>query len=253
VIYKNKNAMNFYIYKITNMINNKIYIGKRITRNIIPDDNYFGSGKLIKRAIKKYGLENFTKEILEICDAKSIDEKEIFWIGEYKSMDSLIGYNIAKGGNGGDLLTNNPDREDIIKRMTESMKSRIFSDDHKRKLSEGKLGEKNPIFGRKMTDEEKDHLSKMIKGRKMSDEFKNKVSEGKKGIKFSDEHKKKLSENHADFRGFKHSDNSRANMSAAKKGCILNKPYKCENCGRYMSTVHNMNKHYNKCIKSKNK
>lgn len=99
------------IYKITNLVNNKIYIGKDTTS----DPNYFGSGLIIRKAIKKYGLENFIKEVIdETEDYKELSKKEISWIKKLNSTNKKIGYNISTGGDGGDTLSNHPDL-DLIK------------------------------------------------------------------------------------------------------------------------------------------
>lgn len=69
--------MNYYIYIITNLINNKKYIGKRSTRFSIEQDKYMGSGKILLQAYQKYGKENFIKEIIEICsDEKELNKRE---------------------------------------------------------------------------------------------------------------------------------------------------------------------------------
>lgn len=88
----------FYFYKITNLINNHFYYGVHITNNL--NDGYMGSGKRLKYAIKKYGIENFTKEILKYFDSK----EEAF---EYESEivnENLVKnnncYNLTKGGHG---------------------------------------------------------------------------------------------------------------------------------------------------------
>ena len=70
------------IYKTTNIINYKIYIGQE--QNFNP--NYYGSGIKIKRAVKKYGKQNFNKEIICFCDTKEeLDVKEKQLIQEYHS------------------------------------------------------------------------------------------------------------------------------------------------------------------------
>ncbi|GJQ43816.1 MAG: hypothetical protein JETCAE03_33140 [Ignavibacteriaceae bacterium] len=84
------------IYKITNTISGKFYIGLDTKSR----KEYLGSGIYIKRAIDKYGIENFKKEILEECETKEeLCEREKFWI---KKLNSKVpnGYNIADGGHG---------------------------------------------------------------------------------------------------------------------------------------------------------
>jgi len=111
LFYNKQNYIKMQIYKITNLINNKIYIGKDTTS----DPNYFGSGLLIRRAIKKYGIENFRKEIIDETDNyEDLSIKEKYWIENFNSTNIKIGYNISKGGDGGDTLSNNPNL-DIIK------------------------------------------------------------------------------------------------------------------------------------------
>ena len=89
----------YFLYKITNQINNKIYLGKHKTKNL--DDGYFGSGKLLKRAITKYGKENFSFEILELFNSEeelNQAEKELI-TEEFCQRDD--NYNLCVGGKGG--------------------------------------------------------------------------------------------------------------------------------------------------------
>ncbi len=91
--------MYFTIYQIINNLNNKIYIGMHLTNNL--DDGYMGSGVAITRAIKKYGIENFTKEILHIVNTKEemITLEEA--IVDQDFIDRRDNYNIHLGGQGG--------------------------------------------------------------------------------------------------------------------------------------------------------
>lgn len=96
--YQNKRKFHT-VYQTTNMINNKIYIGAHSTDDL--DDDYYGSGTNITRAIKKYGKEYFKKDILfvfETSEEMLIKEKEIVTSKFLKRLDV---YNIVEGGYGG--------------------------------------------------------------------------------------------------------------------------------------------------------
>ena len=88
-----------FIYKTTNNINGKQYIGM-CTRD---DPNYLGSGVLLQNAIKKYGKDNFTREILEEHDDfDTLCEREVYWINKYDAVNNDNFYNLSYGGYGGD-------------------------------------------------------------------------------------------------------------------------------------------------------
>ena len=96
------------IYKVTNLINNKIYIGQSI--NIYQRWQAHKSTSLNKNskeyniyfhnALRKYGIENFNFEIIEQCVENDLDKREKYWIEYYNSYGRNFGYNESKGGDG---------------------------------------------------------------------------------------------------------------------------------------------------------
>ena len=91
--------MFYTVYKITNKLNNKIYVGSHQTSNL--EDGYMGSGKHLKRAQQKYGMSNFEKEILFICESREeMYEKEAEIVNELFVASSST-YNLTLGGKGG--------------------------------------------------------------------------------------------------------------------------------------------------------
>lgn len=91
--------MRYIIYKITNTVNGKIYIGKHTTKDI--NDGYMGSGKLLKLAIKKYGKEKFKKEILFECLSENEMNKKEKEIVNKNFIKDENNYNLTIGGDGG--------------------------------------------------------------------------------------------------------------------------------------------------------
>jgi hypothetical protein len=160
--------MFYTIYQTTNLINGKMYIGKHQTEDL--NDKYLGSGLMLLNAIKKYGDENFIKEILFIFDNEeemNLKEAELITSDVVLSDDY---YNIAMGGYGGAIVLkkDNPLYESTCKKISDSAKSRslemskIVKELHKDK----KVG----MYGKKQSDNQKISVSEALKGKKQSEE-----------------------------------------------------------------------------------
>lgn len=178
------------IYKTTCLINNKIYIGQhKIRYPSTLDPWYLGSGKAFQAALKKYGVENFKREILAICSSQK--QANIF---ERKAILELKPeYNIAEGGYGSGWM------EEAKKEHPEAYEKR------RQALRLRMSGRNHPMFGKKHTPETRQKISKANKGRnvwnkgklglKMSEETKQKISKALKGKPkppFSEEHRRKI-------------------------------------------------------------
>ena len=102
--------MHYYLYEIRNNIDGKIYIGVHKTK--VLDDGYMGSGKIIKSAIEKHGIQNFTKTILEFFETQEemfVKEKEIV-NEEFLLREDT--YNLRRGGDGGfDYINSDKSKE----------------------------------------------------------------------------------------------------------------------------------------------
>lgn len=146
------------VYKITNKLNNKIYIGitsqgagVRYYKHL--SDALHGSPFPIHNALQKYGKENFTLEIIELCDTSEIlREREKYWIAFYNSTNREIGYNMTEGGDG--------------------------------------------TFGRLHSEETKEKIRQKALGRKASEETKKKMSQVHKQ-NYSEAHRKAVAESNA--------------------------------------------------------
>ena len=125
-----------YIYLIVNKINGKTYVGqKRLYTKKWNEDGYMGSGKYLKRAQKKYGIENFEKFLIQYCySIDELNQQEIFWIAEYRKRGKAE-YNICNGGVFGY----------IHKKGDGPNRGHLASDETKKKMSLARKG-KNPYI-----------------------------------------------------------------------------------------------------------
>lgn len=133
--------MLYTVYKTINRVNGDFYIGQHATND--PYDSYLGSGKILKRAIKKYGVENFYKEILYIFDnKKDMNDMEQKLITE-ELISANYCYNICKGGEGGALRKNFNHSQETKDKISIANKGRKVSNETRKKLSKIRI-EKYP-------------------------------------------------------------------------------------------------------------
>jgi group I intron endonuclease len=232
------------IYKTTNKTNGKIYVGFDSLNR--PIEQYAGSGLLLKRAIQKYGLNNFEKEVLEHVSEDNWQEREKHWIETLNAQST--GYNITPGGIGGDTLSNHPDLDEIKKKLSikntgrvfteernqkisSALKGRQFSEEHKKAISENHhdvTGENNPMYGKKHKEESRKKMSEIHSGKVLSEDHKRKLGEASKGKtyeeRYGEEKAKELREKRSlALKGKPKSEEARLKMSIAAKNRIRKK------------------------------
>lgn len=163
----------YYVYKITNLVNAKIYVGKHSTDKL--DDNYMGSGVVLHQAYQKYGLECFSKEVIQFYNNDvELNQGEIYWIAQFNSTDPNIGYNRTFGGDGGVLTTEVRQKisttmkglhrsEETKRKICEAKKGKPRSEETKRKIGEAMKGKNNPMYGKPLSEEHKRKISETRK------------------------------------------------------------------------------------------
>ena len=165
-----------YVYVIVNKINLKLYFGSHTWDGEGLDKNYYGSGKIIKQAVKKYGKDNFIVYPIKFYDTiEECRQAEEELLKKYDISNNPYCYNIKNSAIGWD-------------------KGRPFSEKHKQKLSQalkGRTGEKSHMYGRTLSSETRNKMSKAKKGEKhpmygrtVSENTRNKIAISKGGKPF---------------------------------------------------------------------
>ena len=210
------------IYKITNTVNTKVYVGQ--TRQFPASKRWYShkwdashgrTKTAFSNAIRLYGSEKFMFEVVCICaDLDELNKKEKEYILLLNSL-APSGYNLMKGGD------NFEKSDETRKKMSRSLKGRIIDEEWRKNISEGHRGLKkseetkqkirDAHLGMRMSEESKEKLRIAHTGKKASIETIQKMSEKRKGVPWS-ENRRNAS------KGRKHSEETKNKMRLAKIG-----------------------------------
>lgn len=203
-----------YVYKLTNKINGKIYFGVHRTDNI--DDNYMGSGLLLKRAQNKYGIENFEKEIIEEFDTYKEALQREREIVTTEFIEESTNYNIREGGYGNCKWSTQ-----FISKLSESAKKKWENPKYRKMMEEKvysnsernqKVGEGRSKWIKNNPEQHKKNMDKI----NHNPEKIQKMAETHTGMKRSDIAKKNISKGIKDY----YSNSKDGGASRSGKGCI---------------------------------
>jgi group I intron endonuclease len=266
-----------FIYKTTNLLNGRYYIGMHSTDDM--NDGYMGSGIYLRRSLNKHGTRNHKREILEYCKTRQelkSREEEIVNLNEIAKKECM---NLRVGGSGSRYIRVTSD--ETRKKLSESHKGQIpwikgktHSEETRRKLSEAGKGRKLSVDHKQkitnwneqrwntISDTDRQYMkSKFIHNVSHSEESKQKMSKAHMGKKLSEEHKQKISnanKNRSEEtrrkisegnKGKKTSDETKLKISKANS-----KPQKkitCPYCNKTGGTPNMKRYHFDNCKNKK--
>lgn len=220
-----------FIYITTNLIDGKRYLGQRKFSN--GWQKYLGSGRLLQKAIKKYGMDNFERQIVYTCD--SVDElnsAEYDLSVFFDVVNSDSWYNLVYGGGATNGWTHTDDAK-----IKMSEKHYDCSGDKNPNYNNHKLsGKNNPFYGKTHSEETKKKISEANKN--PSIETRQKMSESAKGKVLSEKTRKKISDAES---GEKHWNYGKAMKENVKEALSIARKEKC-------SGIKNYNAHHVYCV-----
>lgn len=272
------------IYKTTNLINGKIYIGQTVRIQKFLKNNYYGSGNLINYAIKKYGKNNFKTTLIQYCNTlEELNKMEEYYINLYNSIKP-DGYNIVAGGassgkrhqdtidkmsttakllwqnteyreKNSKAITNAMSKKEVRRKLSEANKGRFTGEEHhfygkhhtdesKAVMSSKLSGENNPFYGQKHSKETIAKLSELFSGS-------NNPNYGRH-FKMTQEIKNKISKANkgkkSHFTGKNHNIDTKNNISQKMKNLPI---LECPHCGIKAKKNCATRYHFDNCKKLK--